>query len=182
VTRPGRCLGPRAYAHSHERRTQSRVRTSRGETTTFVTSRGATEYRRVRPLGGWCVPVVLLHAVGHAGGEPWRPCRPGLNNAAPRPGDEVRTPDAQCSILYSLGEGPTPRSTSADGMRMPKRVLTSLTSRDASALLGISEGTLRAQVAKGRLAAQKLGRDLFFERAELERYAREVQRRRIRPP
>lgn len=50
-----------------------------------------------------------------------------------------------------------------------------LTTRDAAALLGVSAGTVRAQVLKGRLVAEKRGRDLFFDRQELARYAREVQ-------
>lgn len=50
-----------------------------------------------------------------------------------------------------------------------------LTLREASALLGVRSATLRAQIARGRLSAQRRGRDWHVTRAECERYQREVQ-------
>ncbi len=73
-------------------------------------------------------------------------------------------------LRSSVPKGPyTPKVMADEG---------ALTTREASGVLGVSEGTVRAQVKKGRLVGEKRGRDLFFRRDELVRYAREVQPRR----
>jgi len=71
----------------------------------------------------------------------------------------------------------------AKGIKRPGRRLTImagprtklLTTRQAAGRLGVSEGTVRAQIQKGRLRAEKPGRDLLIRPAEIDRYAREVQ-------
>lgn len=50
-----------------------------------------------------------------------------------------------------------------------------VTTLRAAELLGVSDGTVRAQINKGKLVAEKRGRDLFIRLAEVERYARENQ-------
>jgi excisionase family DNA binding protein len=52
--------------------------------------------------------------------------------------------------------------------------------RDAGEMLGISPDTLRAQIHRGRLHAEKFGRDWLVRDAELERYRRESLGRRRR--
>jgi excisionase family DNA binding protein len=44
---------------------------------------------------------------------------------------------------------------------------------DAARALGIAPDTLRAQVHRGRLQAQKVGRDWLVTSDEIERYRRE---------
>jgi len=53
-----------------------------------------------------------------------------------------------------------------------------VTTRQAASLLGVAQGTIRAQILKGRLRAEKRGRDLFIRLDELDRYSRDVQPRR----
>jgi excisionase family DNA binding protein len=53
-----------------------------------------------------------------------------------------------------------------------------VTTLRAAEILGVSDGTVRAQIGKGKLGATKLGRDLVIRVDELQRYAREVQPRR----
>lgn len=57
-----------------------------------------------------------------------------------------------------------------------------LTTREAAARLGVAQGTIRAQILKGRLVAVKRGRDLFISVSELDRYALEVQAPRRKRP
>lgn len=45
--------------------------------------------------------------------------------------------------------------------------------REAAAKLGVSEGTVRQQIAAGSLRAEKHGRDWWIEAEEVERYQRE---------
>lgn len=49
-----------------------------------------------------------------------------------------------------------------------------MTTNEAAAALGLKPGTLRVQIANGRLRAKKVGRDWHVTPAELERYRREV--------
>ena len=51
---------------------------------------------------------------------------------------------------------------------------------EAAELLGVSHATLRAQVWRGRLNAEKVGRDWIVTGAEIRRYRSEVQERRRR--
>lgn len=51
-----------------------------------------------------------------------------------------------------------------------------MTTKEAAAILGITPHTLRQQIAKGKLQAQRHGRDWWLERAEVERYKRENKR------
>jgi excisionase family DNA binding protein len=51
---------------------------------------------------------------------------------------------------------------------------------EAAELLGVSHATLRAQVWRGRLNAEKVGRDWIVTGAEVRRYRLEVQERRRR--
>src|SRR5688572_19308719 len=53
-----------------------------------------------------------------------------------------------------------------------------VTTARAAEMLGVSSGTVRAQINKRKLAAEKRGRDLFIQVREIERYARDVQPRR----
>lgn len=46
-----------------------------------------------------------------------------------------------------------------------------MTLTDAAGLLGLSPATLRHQIANGRLAAQKVGRDWTVSEEEVRRYA-----------
>lgn len=52
-----------------------------------------------------------------------------------------------------------------------------MTLKEAAAILGILPATLRRQIANGRLQAQKRGRDWFVTAAEVERYNAESRRR-----
>lgn len=51
---------------------------------------------------------------------------------------------------------------------------------EAAELLGVSHATLRAQVWRGRLNAEKVGRDWIVTGAEIRRYRSEVQEPRRR--
>jgi excisionase family DNA binding protein len=53
---------------------------------------------------------------------------------------------------------------------------------EAAELLGVSHATLRAQVWRGRLNAEKVGRDWIVTGAEIRRYRSEVQEPRRRAP
>ena len=53
---------------------------------------------------------------------------------------------------------------------------------EAAELLGVSHATLRAQIWRGRLHADKVGRDWLVTMAEIQRYRSEVQEPRRRPP
>ncbi len=53
-----------------------------------------------------------------------------------------------------------------------------LTLTEAARGLGVRTATLRAQIARGRLAAERRGRDWHITRAEYDRYKSEVQLRR----
>lgn len=57
-----------------------------------------------------------------------------------------------------------------------------LTLAQAAERLGRSVNTLREQIRRGRLHAQKIGRDWLVEEAEVERYRRENLGRAGRPP
>lgn len=57
-----------------------------------------------------------------------------------------------------------------------------LTLREAAALLGLDPSTLRRQIAAGRLAARRHGRDWFVSRREVARYRRDVARPRRPAP
>lgn len=46
----------------------------------------------------------------------------------------------------------------------------------AAERLGVQPGTLRVQIAKGKLKAKKLGRDWLVTEREIERYAKENRR------
>lgn len=62
---------------------------------------------------------------------------------------------------------------------MPARTtseLPVLTLAEAAARLGVQPGTLRVQIAKGKLKAKKMGRDWFVSGREVERYAKESRR------
>lgn len=48
---------------------------------------------------------------------------------------------------------------------------------EAAARLGMSAGTLRAQIHRGRLVARKLGRDWVVDNNALSAYEREVRRK-----
>lgn len=48
-----------------------------------------------------------------------------------------------------------------------------MTTNDAAERLGLAPGTVRLQIAKGKLRARKVGRDWHVTPAELERYRRE---------
>lgn len=49
-----------------------------------------------------------------------------------------------------------------------------LTLSQAATSLGLSAGTLRIQVSRGRLQATKVSRDWMVEEEEVERYRREI--------
>ena len=49
---------------------------------------------------------------------------------------------------------------------------------EAAELLGVAHATLRAQVHRKRLHADKVGRDWIVTVSEIERYRRDVQGRR----
>lgn len=51
-----------------------------------------------------------------------------------------------------------------------------LTLAEAAAHLGVQPGTLRVQIAKGKLKAKKMGRDWFVSEREVARYLRENRR------
>jgi excisionase family DNA binding protein len=53
---------------------------------------------------------------------------------------------------------------------------------EAAELLGVSHATLRAQIWRGRLRADKVGRDWLVTAAEIQRYRSEVQEPRRRAP
>lgn len=53
-----------------------------------------------------------------------------------------------------------------------------LTLRQAAERLGVTPDTLRQQIARGVLKAEKLGRDWFVTQEEIERYEREHRRER----
>lgn len=48
-----------------------------------------------------------------------------------------------------------------------------LTTPEAAEILGVAAGTVRAQVSRGNLSAQKIGRDNYIAQSEIERYQRE---------
>lgn len=48
-----------------------------------------------------------------------------------------------------------------------------MTTQEAAEALGLVVGTLRVQIAKGKLRARKVGRDWYIAPAEVERYRRE---------
>lgn len=51
-----------------------------------------------------------------------------------------------------------------------------MTLTEAASLLGRDPATLRQQIAKGKLRAEKRGRDWWVTPKEVERYARENRR------
>ena len=51
-----------------------------------------------------------------------------------------------------------------------------MTLTKAAKVLGINPGTLRVQIAKGKLKAKKMGRDWFVSEREVARYERENKR------
>ena len=51
-----------------------------------------------------------------------------------------------------------------------------LTLAQAAERLGVQPGTLRVQIAQGKLKAKKMGRDWLVTEREIERYARENKR------
>ena len=51
-----------------------------------------------------------------------------------------------------------------------------LTLTEAAVRLGVQPGTLRVQIAKGKLKAKKMGRDWFVSEREVARYAKENRR------
>ncbi len=51
---------------------------------------------------------------------------------------------------------------------------------EAAQLIGVSHSTLRAQIWRGRLRADKVGRDWLVTAAEIQRYRSEVQEPRRR--
>ncbi len=53
-----------------------------------------------------------------------------------------------------------------------------LTLVQAAEQLGVAPATLRAQIHRGKLRAQKLGRDWLVDNAEVERYRTDSLRRR----
>lgn len=53
---------------------------------------------------------------------------------------------------------------------------------EAAELLGVSHATLRAQIWRGRLNAEKVGRDWIVTGAEIRRYRSEVQEPRRHAP
>lgn len=56
-----------------------------------------------------------------------------------------------------------------------------MTLTEAASRLGIDPATLRQQIAKGRLRAEKHGRDWWVDPAEVERYGQDRGRGRFRP-
>ena len=60
--------------------------------------------------------------------------------------------------------------------RVASTLISMLTLAEAAACLGVQPGTLRVQIAKGKLKAKKMGRDWFVSEREVERYARENRR------
>lgn len=52
-----------------------------------------------------------------------------------------------------------------------------MTTAEVAERLGIAEGTVRVQIAKGKLRARKVGRDWNITPAEVERYRRESRGR-----
>jgi excisionase family DNA binding protein len=57
-----------------------------------------------------------------------------------------------------------------------------ITLAQAAERLGLSTSTLREQVHRGRLAAQKIGRDWLVEETEVDRYRLESKGQAGRPP
>ena len=51
-----------------------------------------------------------------------------------------------------------------------------MTLPEAAALLGVTAATLRQQIARGALRAEKRGRDWFVTPREVERYRKEHKR------
>lgn len=51
-----------------------------------------------------------------------------------------------------------------------------MTLNEAAERLGVQAGTLRVQIAKGKLKAKKMGRDWFVSEREVARYERENRR------
>lgn len=56
-----------------------------------------------------------------------------------------------------------------------------MTLKEAGERLGVDPETLRIQIAKGRLRAEKHGRDWWVTSAEVDRYARESRGKIGRP-
>jgi len=52
-----------------------------------------------------------------------------------------------------------------------------VTLTEAAAVLGLTAATLRQQIAKGKLAARKVGRDWTVTTSEIERYRRDSRRK-----
>jgi excisionase family DNA binding protein len=52
-----------------------------------------------------------------------------------------------------------------------------MTLSEAAASLGVTQPTLRQQIANGKLKAQKIGRDWHVTPREVERYRRESRRK-----
>jgi excisionase family DNA binding protein len=52
-----------------------------------------------------------------------------------------------------------------------------MTLTEAAAALGLTAATLRQQIAKGKLAARKVGRDWTVTTGEIERYRRDSRRK-----
>lgn len=63
-------------------------------------------------------------------------------------------------------------------MTIARAAATTLTLTEAARGLGVRTATLRAQIARGRLTAERRGRDWHITRAEYDRYKSEVQLRR----
>jgi len=52
-----------------------------------------------------------------------------------------------------------------------------MTLTEAAVVLGLTAATLRQQIAKGKLAARKVGRDWTVTTGEIERYRRDSRRK-----
>ena len=61
------------------------------------------------------------------------------------------------------------------------RTMSFLTLVQAAERLGVAPATLRAQIHRGKLNAQKLGRDWLVDSAEVERYKAVSQNRTTTP-
>jgi excisionase family DNA binding protein len=59
----------------------------------------------------------------------------------------------------------------AKGLEEYRKLKEMLTTAEAAAVLGITPQSVRRQINRGRIAAEKRGRDHFISRAEVERYA-----------
>ena len=133
--------------------------------------------RRVRLVGGGrlghgSVLAVKIRARPGMIGQLWQ---------CGKRGTRVVFPSFLSDACHTMDERAVVRTESGQHAATPDTMLSGIRSaREAAVLLGLNERTIRRAIARGELAATRLGRSYHMSADALERYAR--QRERQHPP